>query len=85
MAVLTAKSQFEAYGSGAYKNRTPTADQIELVKEGLSGTKSTLNNANVFFFVSSAYHRTHWNAKNWLYKGGYRVFGTFGGNVYYIK
>lgn len=85
VAVLTAKSQFEAYGSGAYKNRTPTADQIELVKEGLSGTKSTLNNANVFFFVSSAYHRTHWNAKNWLYKGGYRVFGTFGGNVYYIK
>lgn len=85
VAVLTQKSQFEAYGSGAYKKRTPTADQIELVKEGISGTKCSLYNQNVLFFVSTSYHHKHWNSSNWLYRAGYRVFGDYGDNTYYIK
>ena len=85
VAVLTQKSQFEAYGSGAYKRRAPTADQIELVKEGIGGTKCVLYNKNVLFFVSNSYHRTHWNSSNWLYKAGYHVFGEYGDNTYYVK
>ena len=86
VAVLTAPRQFEAYGSGAYHKRTPTADQIELVKEGISGTKCSLYNKDVFFFVSKSYHYKNWHSGgSWLYDAGYKIFGLYGDNMYYIR
>lgn len=86
VAVLTQPKQFEAYGSGAYHKRTPTADQIELVKEGISGTKCSLYNKDVLFFVSKSYHYKNWHSGgSWLYDAGYKIFGLYGDNMYYIK
>lgn len=86
VAVLKAPKQFSAYGSGDYKKRTPTAAQIELVKEGISGTKCVLNNANVFFFLAEWYHHKVWHRGGyWLYDRGYKIFGNYGDNIYYIE
>lgn len=85
-SVITQKGQFESYGAGHYKTRRPTADQIEFVKQTIGGTKSIMNNPNVLFFVSESYHKKNFlTGKSWLKKAGYRVFGNYGGNVYYIK
>lgn len=85
LSVVKQKGQFESFGAGHYKQRTPTSDQIELVKQVLGGTKKVLNNQQVLYFVSTAYHRSHYLIGNsWLVKAGYVPFGDYGDNMYYI-
>jgi cell wall-associated NlpC family hydrolase len=85
-AVVTAPKQFEAYGAGHYKTRTPTSEQIELVKQVLGGTRRILNDTRVLFFVSNSYHKANYlTGKSWLVGAGYKVFGSYGDNTYYYN
>ena len=81
--VLTQKGQFEAYSSGAYRNRRPSESVMTRIRQVFDGKLTALNNVHVLYFVSKAYHEAHYGEPG-NFRNRLSVFGCFGGNVYYI-